>query len=148
MTIEELKQHRLFKLLQNKEPDWVLEYISSGGDVDRATQKVFEPATKSSHTTWKRRMLTEPRVALVLNLWHGELEDQPTLDDYLKELWRAAREAKGDAAKAALFRLYGEARGWIKPAPGKQVSQPGAVSPADILKQLANDAAAIPPNES
>jgi hypothetical protein len=136
MTLDELKSTRLFKLLQPNEAKWVEVYVETGGDVNKATITAFNTTTDKLTRMISRRVLTEPRVNAVLAVWNGELEDEPSLDDFRREVWRQARECKSDQAREKLLRLYAEARGWIKPGRGGvETPKPNTVG---ILDEIEN----------
>jgi hypothetical protein len=134
MTLSELQQLPIFKILDKKEQAWVIEYCKTC-DPDKASREVFKTATDRAARIMTRRMMTEPRVVPVIAAWNGQLEGEPTLDEYRHELWRMARECRSDSARAALMRLYGETRGFIRK------SSPSSESPAfdaSILDDIEN----------
>lgn len=133
MTIKSLKESPLFLLLQPKEQEWVLAYIKSG-DASTATKTIFSTATDNATKQMTMRLLAEPRIGNVIAAWNGELSEEPSIDEYRKELWRQAKNCKSDAARAALMRLYGETRGFIKRT---AANQPAQIDP-HLLEEIEN----------
>lgn len=113
-----------------------MDHYCKNGDPEAATKAIYETATARGLKTITRRMMSEPRIVTVLELWNGHLEGEPSIDEYRHELWRMARECKSDAARASLMRLYGEARGFIKKSGlGPQLSKR---PDASILDEIEN----------
>jgi len=112
MTVEQLRQHRLFLTLNDKRKVFVEEYLTNGGNVDGAVEKAWPNNTEPrNRQIIGARTLKDETVAAIIDIWAGE-EPEPTIEEFRKHVWSAIKDNKNGAATAALLSLYAELRGW------------------------------------
>jgi hypothetical protein len=130
MNIDELKNTSQFKLLTAQESVWVDEYLTNGGDVDKATEKAFNTTSLQSTKAYGRRVLQRPQVGDVINLFNGETTPEMAQKELETQLWNVVRTSKSDASKVAAARLLAEMKGWSKKG-GTPADEPSSLEGLD-----------------
>lgn len=129
MTLDEIQSHRLYKLLDDSEQKFCLEYFRTGGDPEQAALAAYGVAEGKSAKAKGLSVLKRPEVLTVINIYYGI--NEPTQEEFLQFLWAAIKKAESGAAQTSLLTLYATLRGWkANPKPADNDKLP------DLLKLL------------
>lgn len=97
MTTDELKAHTLWKLLGPREQVFLLAYLESEGDVEKAAKASYSPANPTATSSLVRRLLSKDAISTLVSIIDGE--DIPSRESLIRVAWQIAKAASSDQTR-------------------------------------------------